>query len=146
MRDLDVIKALDSMFDLGESAFKHPDMFRCFDVKFPPADVLVDKDHNLKFRYALAGYKEEDIDIEFSADTMTLKVGKSKDELKDGEVERFRYLNRGIKRSQFKVQQTILTSQYDIEKTEAVFENGILEIFIPSKEDMKPRKIKLKSK
>ncbi len=105
---------------------------------FPPKDVLIDKDKNLYFRFALAGYDKDNVDISFMGDSMVVKIMAPKEkELPEG----FRCISKGIKSSDNSTRFYVPFHRYDTENAKATFENGILNIKVPSKTPEKTRSI-----
>lgn len=106
----------------------------------PPVDVLEEGDH-LILRAEIPGMKEEDIEIEFENGLLTLKGERSfESDKSDGNYHR-------IERSYGKfVRSFNLPRSVDAEKIEANYENGILEVTIPKREEAKPRQIQIAKK
>jgi molecular chaperone IbpA len=96
---------------------------------FPPANVKLDEEKNLTFEFALAGYSRDNIDISFSGNHMYLNVSPS-----GQEEEKVSYLCRGIKEAEVKNTYFVPQDKYDTGKANAKFDNGLLVVFIPSKE------------
>ena len=134
-------------FEIFDEIFKDFDFFlresptvkELYSVSFPPANVYIKQESkDLVFEFALAGYSQDDIDISFEGDKMFLEITKtSKEDSKDY------YLHRGIKMSSQKRWYFVPLSKYKVEDAEAKFENGILTVNVPAKEEAKPRKIKI---
>lgn len=109
-------------------------------TNFPPVDVLIDEDKNLFFKFALAGYNKEDINIFFSGDYMRLKLEPKEEVLKS----KYKYLNKGIKHAKATSSYYVPYQKYDTEKVEASFEGGLLKVKIPSKSPERAHLIKIK--
>jgi HSP20 family molecular chaperone IbpA len=106
---------------------------------FPPLNVLMDKEtKELTFEFALAGYKKEDADISFSGDFLTLKLKAKQRDLKN-----FQVLRGGIKTSDVDFKYACPSDKYDRETTSATFADGMLIIKVPSKTEVKPKKISI---
>jgi HSP20 family protein len=105
---------------------------------FPACDIYEDEKNNMVLELCVAGYKEEDIEIEFEEDYLylSLKELKDKDDSKS-------YLQKGIKRAKAETCYYVPFDKYDVENTVAGMDNGILTITIPMKEDSKPKKVKI---
>ena len=104
---------------------------------FPACDIYEDADKNLVFELCVAGYKEEDIEIEFEEDYLYLY-------LKNKETDKGRtYLQKGIKSSKNESEYYVPFDRYIVSETTAKLNEGILTITIPMKEDKKPLKVKL---
>ena len=101
---------------------------------FPPCDVEVDPDSkDLSFQFALAGYPKENINISFEDDVMKLDVNKVEDSNNK------KSLRKTIKRSGFSAKYAIPQSRYEVDKAKAEYDNGILEVLIPAREEAKPK-------
>ena len=109
-----------------------------YNSKFPPCNISVEeKSLDLTLEFALAGYKLEDIEISFEDDYMLLKVEGKKEE----KEEKKEYLYRGIKKSTSHSKYYVPFSKYNTDSVNATFENGVLKVLIPAKEERKPKKI-----
>lgn len=96
---------------------------------YPPANVYITDDKTMVFEFALAGFREDDIHMEFRGDHMHFSASVS-DELKpESEV---RYFKRRLKLKDVKAQKYYVPSdKYDQENAKAVFHNGILRVTVP---------------
>lgn len=111
-----------------------------YDSKFPPCNIMVEeKSLDLTLEFALAGYKRENIEISFEDDYMLLKVNGQKEE-KDEKTE---YLYNGIKRSTSYSKYYVPFSKYNTDDVKATFEDGVLKVLIPAKEERKPKKVRI---
>lgn len=146
-------RAFTNSFNLFEERFWE-DLFKPFygenkksyvTYSFPPTDVFVDENKNLNFRFALAGYDDESLDISFSGDTMILKV-KNVNEFESDKEKSFKFLSRGIKRGGCLNRYYVPSQAYNVENAKATFVNGILSIHVPAKEVEKPLKIEIGKK
>ena len=106
-------------------------------TNYPPYNIVKVDENNYAIELALAGYTQEDIDIELKEDVLTI-TGDGRDNL-DRAVEN-EYIHRGISARKFTRRFTIAT---DVVVKDATLENGLLKIqmerIIP--EEKKPRKI-----
>lgn len=107
---------------------------------FPPADIFVDKDKNLNFEFALAGYNKDLIDVSFSGGTMVLKV----DPVEKPDKAESKNFSRAIRKSGCINKYNVPSQVYDVEKATASFNEGILTVFVPSKKPDKATYIKIK--
>lgn len=114
--------------------------------KFPYSNVLINKNTKaLLFQLALAGYRPEDIKITFEDDKLIVSSdGVKNQQDKDSSVQ---YLEQGIKCSSFKVSFALSPNKYhnDPDHVQATFDNGILSILVPAKEESKPKQISIKT-
>jgi HSP20 family protein len=90
---------------------------------------------------ALPGLKPEDVNIDITGETLTIK-GEGKAEQ---EVKRKDYLYQGRRYGAFS-RSVVLPSGLKPDKAEATMEDGILTLTIPKAEEVKPKAIKVKAK
>ncbi len=103
------------------------------DVYQTPNDVVV--------KTALPGLKPEDVSIDITGETLTIK-GESKTEQ---EVKEEDYLYRERRYGAFS-RSVVLPSELKSDKAEATMEDGVLTLTIPKTEEVKPKAIKVKAK
>jgi HSP20 family protein len=90
---------------------------------------------------ALPGFKPEEVQITAVGDTLTIVAAKKE----EAKVEKGSYMRR--EHSVGEMSRTFtLPTFVDAEKVEAVFEHGVLKLYIPKEEEGKPRQIPVKSK
>jgi HSP20 family protein len=103
------------------------------DVYQTPSEVVV--------KAALPGAKPEDVNIDITGDTLTIK-GERKAEQ---EVKRENYLYQERRYGAFS-RTVVLPSGLKSDKAEATMEDGVLTLTIPKAEEVKPKAIKVKAK
>jgi HSP20 family protein len=104
-----------------------------FDVYQAPSEVVV--------KVALPGVKPEDVSIDITGGTLTVK-GESKAEQ---EVKREDYLYQERRYGVFS-RSVVLPGGLKPDKAEATMEDGVLTLTIPKAEEVKPKAIKVKTK
>ena len=105
---------------------------------YPVTDIYSDDNHNQVIEMALAGFSKEDILINTEANKITISADGSK--LKGQMAEnRRRIAKRAFKKSFVDYHNTL-----DFGNSNATFENGLLRIQIPLREEVKPRQITIK--
>lgn len=109
---------------------------------FPPANILNDKDGNVTYEFAVAGYKESEIGLEFKDDSMILTLTPEDQQAKEG----VKYVQRGIRYAKSKLTAFVPVSKFEVSKSEASLKDGILTVFIPLKEESKPTSVKINAK
>lgn len=121
----------DRLFDLMNSDFQ-------VNNSYPPYNIEVLGDHEYKISMAVAGFKEDEIDITWQNGQLIVKGIKS--QVNDQKDRKF--LHRGIAERSFT--QTFELADH-VKVTEAKIENGILNIALTREipEEMKPKKIKV---
>jgi len=128
--------AIDRLF---EEFFQNPEPY----VKqttngYPLTDIYKEEDGSQVIEMALAGFSKEDILINTEANKITISADGSK--LKGQLAEnRRRIAKRAFKKSFVDYHNTL-----DFGSSNATFENGLLRILIPLREEVKPRQITIK--
>jgi len=105
-----------------------------------PLDVI-ETDDGYIVKASLPGVNPEDIDITFSDNILTIQ-GEIKE---DVEEEQGRYLLRERRFGLFQ-RSIALPERVDADKIEATYEDGVLVLFIPKVEEIKPKRISIKTK
>jgi HSP20 family molecular chaperone IbpA len=105
---------------------------------YPPVNYYAEEDGSLHFEFAVAGYKQDDIDLKFEDDHLIMKILKKE----EGSKTR-KYFVKRIKFSEAETKAYVPFSKYDVNKVQASFNDGILSVSIPVREDAKPVKIKI---
>ncbi len=106
----------------------------------PPLDV-VETDEALIITCDLPGMSEKDVELSVAAGALTIKGEKKREEID----EEARVYRRETWDGTFQRMVSLPTTA-DIDRAEAEFENGVLTVTIPRKEEAKPKKIELKTK
>ncbi len=147
---LDIGRIIDDMFDAAEdftNVFKDtmsfPQskvyQFRTGEKKdfyplysYPPANVYMTEEKTMVFEFALAGFREEDINLEFRGDYMIFSATVAEDMKPEQGV---RYFKRRLKLKDINEQKYYVPAdKFDQEATTAVFRNGILRVTVPPRE------------
>jgi HSP20 family molecular chaperone IbpA len=114
---------------------------------WPPANVVIDqKTKELTFEVALAGVKEDEINLSFDGDYLRLIVDRKTGDksLQEGEEKSEYVVQRGFKIVNHAETSWLVDSRYySRDNVETSFENGLLKVKISPKDDIKPRKISL---
>lgn len=105
---------------------------------FPPTNMYENADGGMVLEFAIAGYKREEVSIQFEDDYLKLSMNPEKSQ-DDGK----KYLQHGIKSCKTESKYFIPAIKYDVSKAVANLKDGILSINIPVREDAKPRDIKI---
>lgn len=98
-------------------------------------------DDDVAVKAAIPGLKPEEVDISITDDTLTIK-GEHKEEQ---EIKEENYLYKERRYGTF-ARSVLIPVKVKSEKTEAVFENGVLKLTMPKAEEAKPIQIKVKVK
>lgn len=116
---------------------------RVWDEK-PVAGIIVpnieiyDRTNEIVFRAELPGVKKEDIDLSVTQDSLTIKGQLKREE----EVKPETLYVSEISYGSF-ARTVTLPVEIDSEKAVATFNNGILELVLPKKEEARPKEIKI---
>ena len=122
-----LVSMLDAAFDTDNTS-----------PAYPPYNIEVVGDNRYSIVLAIAGFQEEEIDIQIKQDLLTIR-GKCSEE-----SDQHNYLYRGIAARNF--ERKFNLAEY-VEVTEAKLENGLLKINLVKNipETMKPRRIAINS-
>jgi HSP20 family protein len=132
-------QAMDRLF---EDSFVHPSrtLEALGEVAAPTLDIY-QTPSEIVVKAALPGVKPEDVNIDITGDTLTVK-GESKAEQ---EVKREDYLYQERRYGAFS-RSVVLPGGLKSDKAEASMEDGVLTLTIPKAEELKPKAIKIKAK
>jgi HSP20 family molecular chaperone IbpA len=98
---------------------------------YPPVNVYMTKEKSLVFEFALAGFREDDLDLQFQGDYMIFSA-KSPDLEPKEDV---RYFKRRLKFKGIEEQRYYVPEdKFDREKVKATFLNGVLRVVVPPNE------------
>lgn len=106
----------------------------------PPVNIYDDKD-NVYVDVAVSGYNPDNIELDVQDGVLTVKGNMEKKR----EIEEKNYYRKEIKMGSFS-RQIALPSEVYGERAEANFDNGVLKISIPKREEVKPKRIEIKIK
>lgn len=103
---------------------------------YPPMNVYITKEKQLVFEFALAGFRESDINIEFQGDYMIFSAKGPDLEPKDD----VKYFKRRLKFKDIDNQRYYVPEdKFDRENTKAVFKNGVLHLTVPPRQEVKDK-------
>ena len=141
----DVFEATEHFKDAFSNGFscKPEDFKHCFHwdenidyypaYSYPPSNVYLTKEKELMFEFALSGFNEKSIDLQFKGDYMILTANIPEDYTQPDEV---RYFKKRLKLKNITGQKYYVPqSKFDRDKVTAVFKNGLLKIVVPPKDD-----------
>lgn len=95
-----------------------------------PATNVFETEKEFKIEVLLPGFKKEDVQLNYQNNLLTIKVEKEEEKSSD----EFKYAHREFEAFNFEKQYQIPKS-VDDEKINAKFENGVLNIELPKKEE-----------
>jgi HSP20 family protein len=129
---------MDGLFDDAFSGDWHP--FEIERTLVPPVD-MIDSEKEITVRATLPGVARENVSIDVTGDTLTIK-GETRSEK---EEKKENYLYRESRHGTFS-RALALPEGLQVEKAEAKMENGILTIRLPKAEIAKPKTVKVEIK
>ena len=103
-----------------------------------PADV-VETENGFEVKVDLPGHDPKSIDVKLENDTLTI----SSERRPDSRSEKDTWIHAGRPTGVF-TRSFTLPSNVDGSKVEASYENGVLTVFLPKREEAKPRMIQVK--
>lgn len=100
-------------------------------TSFPPTRVMQDKKNgSLHFKFLLAGYGKDDINLSFEKDKLTVSAKAKNEDIRDN----FSVIADGIKTPSFSYSYIVPEKVFDKKKISAKMEDGVLRVYIPMKE------------
>ncbi|MFP3898319.1 MAG: Hsp20/alpha crystallin family protein [Dehalococcoidia bacterium] len=138
----DLMSLRQAMDRLFEDSFVRPSrsLATLGELAAPALDVYQTA-NDVVVKAALPGLKPEDVSIDITGDTLTIK-GESKTEQ---EVKKEDYLYQERRYGAF-ARSVVLPSGLKADKAEASMEDGVLTLTIPKAEEVKPKAISVKAK
>lgn len=113
-----------------------------YQVNFPPLNVWLDENQkDLYLEFAVAGYGQDDIELDAEGDYLYLKINPSK-----REREGLALLQKGISEAKVQKKFYVPSSRYNLNEVKAHIENGLLVVHIPARESAKPQRIMIEQK
>jgi len=98
---------------------------------YPPVNIYVTLEKSLIFEFALAGFNEKDLNVEFKGDYLVFSAkSPSSDYGSDVKFFKRRLKFKGVPEQKYFVPE----GKFDQKKVKAVFKNGILKVVIPARE------------
>ena len=138
----EMVSLRDAMNRLFEESFLRPGLVGSQDTGlYAPLDVY-ETDNQVVLKAAVPGLKPEDLDVTITGDVLTIK-GEFKSEEKS---EKKRSYIRQERRYGAFTRQLTLPTAVDSNNITATFENGILTLEMPKKENVKPKTVKIIAK
>jgi HSP20 family protein len=134
----DLFDEMDRAFDTFNNVFAS----RGYDERaFDPACEISETEDHYLMSVDLPGLKKEDIKIEMAGDNIVVS-GERKREVNSNQKHR---VQRYEKSYGFFKRSFALPTSVDVEKAEAHYENGVLELYLPKTQAAKTRKIEIQS-
>ncbi|MDD5701547.1 MAG: Hsp20/alpha crystallin family protein [Dehalococcoidales bacterium] len=137
-------REMEEMERMMEETFGRPFMRRRLPEEeyiWAPSIEMYEKENSYIIRLELPGVKPDNVDISISGDTLTVKGERvPPEDIKDEEYQLCEMCYGSFNRS------IVLPEPVNADAIEANFENGIMDIRLPKKEEVKPRQIKIQSR
>lgn len=103
---------------------------------YPPSNVYITPDKAIVFEMALAGFRQEDLDLKFVGDYMLFSAQLDATQ----EIEGLRYLKKRLKLKPIEEQKFYVPEdKFARDQVSATFKNGLLRIVIPSQGEVKAK-------
>ena len=100
---------------------------------YPPTNVYITEDKELVFEFAVAGFREEDITLEFKGEHLHFSADLPDDFPRP---ENAKYFKQRLKMKPIEAQKYYVPSdKFDRERVSALLRNGILRVTIPPKDE-----------
>ena len=129
-----LLDEMDRLFDVAFPALSSFQRGTSFDLQGQfPVDLYQDKDA-FTVRAELPGFRKEDISLDLADGILTV-TGHQKTEAKNGNANDEAVQERRVSRA------IALPENIDVEKIAAAYENGVLTVTLPKREEVKPRQI-----
>ncbi|QDK36459.1 Hsp20/alpha crystallin family protein [Bdellovibrio sp. NC01] len=105
-------------------------------MDFSPSSEITEEENQYLLKVDLPGVKKEDVKVEVSGDTMTIKAERKTEKEEKSKKRFLSEISYGSYIRSFSLPQSI-----DEKKVDAKFENGVLQITIPKTETSKSKQI-----
>jgi HSP20 family protein len=139
---------LPSFSPRASAATLHDEMDRLFEAAFPtlgdrlvevPVDLYQDKDaYNV--RAELPGFRKEELSLDLNDGTLTITGQQNAETKAEGADAKPTGQERRVSRA------LALPEDVDVEKIRASYENGVLTVTLPKREEVKPKQIAIEVK
>jgi HSP20 family protein len=130
-------QAMDSLF---EDAFVRPARFWPMARIEEPAVDMYQTEKEVVVKASMPGIKAEDVDISVTGDMLTI----SGETCEEKEVNEENYFRREMRCGSFN-RSLQIPVPVKVEKAEAEFEDGVLTLTMPKVEEVKPKRVEVKS-
>jgi HSP20 family protein len=124
----------------GKGPFGNPDYYPAY--MYPPATIYLSKEKKLVFEFALAGFDEKDISVQFRSDYLIFSAKAPRMAQAQGAAESaaepdesVQYFKRRLKLRDIEEQRYYVPAdKFDQSGTRADFRNGLLRLVVPPRE------------
>jgi len=135
-KSISIVDLFDNIFEDMDRNFGYVHS-QLYPVSFPPCDVYIQEEtKDMILEFAVAGIPKDQINLSIEGDYLIFKIEKT-DRHKDG----YKCIQKGIKSSSATQKFYVPSAKYQSDKVKVDLIDGILSIYIPAKEELKPRKL-----
>ena len=128
----------DVFSDIFDSMLDFPQLMQRTTQGYPVADIYREDNGDTVMEFALAGFSKEDLSVEIKPEKKSIKVSATQPvNEKDDEARR-------IARRSFTKKYINYDNNLDLAAVSAEFENGLLRLVIPQREEVTPLAIEIK--
>ena len=127
-------RMLNNFYDDGELGFAEP-------LNLRMALDVIENDEEFIVKADVAGINPEDIEITYTDNNLSIKGEMTKEREEEGEEGRYHLRERRYGTFSRTIS---MPGTVDVEDIQAETKNGVLQIHLPKKEEVKPRRIEIK--
>ena len=124
--------------DIFDTMLDFPQLMQKTTQGYPVADIYREDDGDTVMEFALAGFSKEDLLIEIKPEKNSLTVSANSENITAQERQR------RVARRNFSKTYVNYDNNLDLSATTAEFENGLLRLLVPRREEAKPLAIEIK--
>ena len=121
--------------DIFDSMLDFPQLMQRTTQGYPVADIYREEDGDTVMEFALAGFSRDELSIEIKPEKNSITVTEG---LSEGARQR-RVARRSLSKTYVNYDNNL-----DLASTTAEFENGLLRLFVPRRDEAKPLRIEIK--
>ena len=124
--------------DIFDTMLDFPQLMQKTTQGYPVADIYREDDGDTVMEFALAGFSKEDLLIEIKPEKNSITVSANSENITAQERQR------RVARRNFSKTYVNYDNNLDLSATTAEFENGLLRLLVPRREEAKPLAIEIK--
>ena len=124
--------------DIFDTMLDFPQLMQRTTQGYPVADIYREEDGDTVMEFALAGFSRDELSVEIKPEKNSITVSADTKGLTDKERQR------RVARRSFSKTYVNYDNNLDLASTTAEFENGLLRLFVPRREESKPLTIEIK--
>ena len=124
--------------DIFDTMLDFPQLMQRTTQGYPVADIYREEDGDTVMEFALAGFSKDDLSIEIKPEKNSITVSANNEGITAHERQR------RVARRSFSKTYVNYDNNLDLASTTAEFENGLLRLLVPRREETKPLTIAIK--